>query len=86
MRAVDCYRYTGCHSASRFCADRMSALSNLDENTSPDRGIDSSYDNGSSTGEIYAQYSSQMLIQPFIDLSVGSKRKSDNEVDVVSAS
>jgi len=51
-------------------------LSDLDEIASPDcgidpSGIDSSHDNGSSTGEIYVQYSSQTLIQPFIDLSVG---------------
>ena len=57
-------------------------FSDLDENASLDlSGIDSSHDHGSSTGETYVQYSLQTLIQPSIDLSVGSKRKSDNEVD-----
>ena len=37
-------------------------FSNLDENASLDSsGVDSSHDNGSSTGESYVQYSSQTL-------------------------
>jgi len=54
-------------------------FSDLDKIASPDSsinpsGINSSHDNGSSTGEIYVQYSLQTLIQPFIDLSVGLSR------------